>query len=115
MISTGAAESGAVEAGTTRLGVNMYPTFYANANFATQVAARFGSIRPKGYCVTRIIMGNSLTLAQSETTAPTQSKIFYAFRFDDDAIVADASAVNTTALMTYQDVKYKIDNVGETS
>jgi len=66
LISNGSLESNAAQTGSAGMGVNMYPTFFANGNFATQVAARFSSIRVKGYSINRFVMGTSLNLAQTE-------------------------------------------------
>lgn len=115
MVSNGASESSFTQIGSTGLGKNMYGTIYADAAFATQVAARFSSIRIKGFCVTRILLGNDLQLGQTELLSPQQAKICYFWRFDDNAVIADANGPSFPNFLTNQDLQYRIDNVGETS
>jgi len=69
-ITAGQSESTATQAGTSGLGLNLFSNIYNDANFATQIAAKYSSIMIKGFSVTRLILGNDLTLAQSEVTSP---------------------------------------------
>lgn len=116
MIGSAASESTGTQTGCLAgAGLNLYGTVIGSANFNSQVANRFGSIKVKGYSINRTIFYLDLSIAQTTEIAPDWVGNRIVYRYDADAPRASENGFSVTDMLSFRDTKYKLISGGNSA